>query len=85
MAGSYQAIAWKYESEPGIILSVGTGVSVKVRIDGAGSDASESPLTTDANGETAAGTIAAGSPGTKVHFRIENYHGLAQSVSQILT
>lgn len=85
MAGTYQAIAWKFESEPGIVLSVGTGISVKVRIDGAGSDAAESPLTTDANGEIASGSIAAGSAGTKVHFRIENYHGMAQSVAQLLT
>jgi hypothetical protein len=61
------------------------GVSVKVRADGAGSDAAESPLTTDADGKIIAGSLAAIAVGTKVHFRVENRSGLAGSISQITT
>lgn len=85
MAGSYQAIAWKYETSAGVFTSVGNGVSVKARKQGAGSDAAESPLTTNSDGEIAAGSFAALSAGDVVHFRIENFNGLAFSVSQTLT
>lgn len=73
------------ESEPGVHTNIGAGVSVKVREDGAGSDVAESPLTTDANGEIAAGSLAAVAAGTLIHFRIENHGGMAGSISQITT
>jgi hypothetical protein len=58
---------------------------LRLRADGAGSDAAESPLTTDADGKIAAGSFAAIAAGTKVHFRVENNGGLAGSISQITT
>lgn len=82
---SYAGFAVNYETTSGSIVSVGAGVSVKVRAEGSGSDAAESPLTTDANGEIAAGTLAAIAAGTVVHFRVENFNGLAFSNSQITT
>jgi hypothetical protein len=85
MAGTYQAFAVFKQTTAGEQTSVGAGVQVKVRLAGAGSDAAESPLTTNANGEIVGGTIAAGSPGQIVYFRVENLNGLAGSVAQILT
>lgn len=82
---SYAGFQVNYEVTPGEIVSVGSGVSVKVRAAGAGSDAAESPLTTNGDGEIVAGTLAAISAGTVVHFRVENHVGLAGSVSQETT
>jgi hypothetical protein len=47
MASNYAGFAVNYETTPGDITSVGAGVSVKIRAEGSGSDAAESPLTTD--------------------------------------
>lgn len=80
---SYLGFAVTYEDEPGVIISIGSGVSVKVREHGAGSDVAESPLTTDVNGAIAAGTLADVAVGTKVHFRVENFLGMAFSIAQI--
>lgn len=85
MPGDYSGFAVTYESVAGVMTSVGAGVSVKVRIEGAGSDAAESPLTTDSDGEIAAGTIAAADPDDVLLFRVENYNGMAFSVSQVAT
>jgi len=85
MASSYASFIVNVRDSAGVITDVGSGVSVKVREDGAGSDAAESPLTTGANGVIASGTLAAVAVGKKVHFRIENYGGRAGSVSQITT
>lgn len=85
MASNYEGMAWHYETTAGSVTNVGAGVSVKVRAEGAGSDAAESPLTTDSNGEIAGGTLAAIAVGTVVHFRVENFNGLAFSVSQETT
>lgn len=82
---SYAEFAVQVRDENGILTNVGAGVDVAVREDGAGADAAESPLTTDSNGEIAAGTLAAISAGTLVHFRVENEDGLAASASQITT
>lgn len=82
---SYLGFPVTYENEQGEVLSVGAGVSVKVRAQGAGSDAAESPLTTDALGEITAGTLAAVVAGTKVHFRVEEFQGMAFSVAQYTT
>jgi hypothetical protein len=60
-------------------------VQVKIRAEGAAADAAESPLTTDANGDIASGSLAAIAVSTVVHFRVENFRGLAFSVSQITT
>lgn len=85
MAGSYASFAVHIRSAVGVVSSPGSGLQVKVRLAGAGADAAESPLTTDANGEIAAGSIAAGSAGTKVYFRVENRNGIAGCVGQTLT
>ncbi len=74
------------------LTSTGTGsqtftpaVQVKIRAEGVGSDAAESPLTTDASGDIGSGSLAAISVGTVVHFRVENFQGMAFSVSQTTT
>jgi hypothetical protein len=85
MAGSYEEFSVLVRDENGVIDDVGSGVSVKVRIDGQGSDAAESPLTTIANGVISAGSIAAASAGSRLLFRIENYNGLSASLAQIAT
>lgn len=82
---SYMGFSVLYRNAAGDEQSVGPGVSVKIRAEGAGSDAAESPLTTDANGEIPAGTLAAISAGTKVHFRVEYHQGMASSVAQLTT
>lgn len=85
MPGSYAAFfVWK-ETTAGEIESVGSGVTVHVRQEGAGSDVAESPLTTASGGFIAAGSIAALSPGDVVYFRVENLGGLSASVAQTLT
>lgn len=69
----------------GVKTYVGAGVSVKIRAEGAGSDAAESPLTTDSAGNIAGGALSAIAAGTVVHFRVENYTGKAGTVSQTTT
>lgn len=85
MASNYASFTVLVEDVAGVQTNVGAGISVKVRAAGAGSDAAESPLTTGTDGVIAAGSLAAISVGTKVHFRIENYSGRAGVVSQITT
>jgi len=85
MAANYAALAVSYETTAGVITRVGASVSVKCRKEGAGSDLAESPLSTNSSGEIAAGSFASGVAGEVVHFRVENYNGLAFSVSQVLT
>lgn len=69
----------------GVKTYVGAGVSVKVRISGVGSDAAESPLTTDSSGNIASGSISAASAGNVLHFRVENRNGKAGTLSQVAT
>jgi hypothetical protein len=85
MAGSYESFNVLTRDENGVIDDVGAGVSVKVRINGAGADAAESPLTTGANGVIAAGSIAAASPGNVLLFRVENLGGGSGLEAQIAT
>lgn len=85
MASTYPQIYWVDEDEAGVITSVGTGVTVKARAVGSGSDAAESPFTTDSDGKTASGSFASIVAGTRVHFRIENLSGKATSVTIITT
>jgi hypothetical protein len=82
---SYAGFTVKVRDENGVVTNAGAGVSVKVRADGAGADAAESPLTTDADGAIAAGTLAAIAAGTLVHFRVEQLEGGAGSASQVTT
>lgn len=81
----YLGFAVTYENDQGEVLPVGAGVEVKVRAEGEVADEAESPLTTDSNGEIAAGSLASVSAGTKVHFRVEEFLGMAFSIAQITT
>ena len=85
MASNYAGFDVNYETTAGQILSVGAGVSVKVWDTVAEADSADSPLTTDANGHIAAGSLSDVAAGTVVHFRVENFNGLAFSVSQTTT
>lgn len=85
MASNYNGFPVMYETTAGVPTSVGAGVSVKCRKQGAGSDLAESPLTTDSNGEIASGSFASTTAGDVVHFRVENYTGLAGTYSQVTT
>ena len=85
MASDYDGFAVTFENDLGVVASVGPGVDVLIRAEGGGSDEAESPLTTDALGEIAGGTLASVSVGTKVHFRVEEFQGMAFSVAQITT
>lgn len=81
----YELFPVMYETTVGVPVSVGPGVEVLVRAEGEVTDAAESPLVTDSNGEIAAGTLADIEPGTVVHFRIELFEAMAGSVAQITT
>ena len=85
MASNYGAMRVTYQTTLGVQTSVGPGVSVKIRAEGSGSDEAESPLTTDSNGEIPAGSLASVVAGTVVHFRAENFNGLAFNISQTTT
>lgn len=85
MPSDYAGFAVTFENDAGVVASVGAGVDVLVRAEGEGADEAESPLTTDANGEIVAGTLAGVDVGTKVHFRVEEFQGMAFSVAQITT
>jgi hypothetical protein len=85
MAGNYETFPVLVRDQNGVIDDVGAGVSVEVRIDGAGADAAESPLTTGANGVIAAGSIAAASAGDLLLFRVENQGGASGLLAQIAT
>jgi hypothetical protein len=85
MASDYSGFPVTFENDQGVVQSVGPGVEVLIRAQGGGSDEAESPLTTDSNGEIAAGTLAGVVAGTKVHFRVEEFQGMAFSVAQITT
>lgn len=85
MASNYAGFNVNYETTAGVLTSVGAGVSVACRKAGAGSDLAESPLTTDSNGAIASGSFASTTAGDIVHFRVENFQGMAASVSQTTT
>jgi hypothetical protein len=85
MPSNYDGFLVTAETVAGVQTSVGAGVDVAVWSETAEADVAESPLTTDADGEIAAGTLAAVAVGTVVHFRVENYNGMAFSVSQVTT
>lgn len=85
MASSYEMIRWQVRDLNGVLTNLEAGVDVHVYDVTAEADVAESPLTTDSNGETAAGSFAAVAAGTRVRFRIENYNGLAFSRTQVTT
>lgn len=85
MPGDYEGFPVTTIGPDGIQVSVGAGVDVHVRAEGEVADEAESPLTTDADGEIAAGTLAGLDAGDVVHFRVENYLGASDSCTQVLT
>lgn len=85
MPSDYQGFAVQFETTPGVIESVGAGVDVHVYDTVAEADSADSPLTTDSDGEIAGGTLSDVAAGTIVHFRVENFNGMAFSVSQTTT
>lgn len=85
MASNYAAFPVTYRTAAGELTSVGAGVSVACRKRGAGADLAESPLTTDSNGEIAGGSFSATTAGDVVHFRVQNFQGLAGTYSQVTT
>ena len=85
MASNYAAFDVLAETTAGVPTLVGAGVQVHIRVQGAGSDEAESPLTTDLQGHIAGGTLASVAAGTTVHFRVENEGGLAGTLSQVTT
>lgn len=85
MAADYLQFPVVKEVILGVPVPVGAGVEVFVRIEGELTDAAESPLTTNSDGEIVAGTISAASPGDVALFRIEDEDGLAGTVAQTLT
>lgn len=82
---NYAGFAVKVRAHNGVVTNVGAGVDVAVRAEGEVADEAESPLTTDSNGEIAAGTLAGVAVGVRVHFRVENYTGGAASATQVTT
>lgn len=80
---SYQAFRLMYNDENGRLQAF-PSVSVKVRTSDDNYAADLTTLTTDANGEVAGGTLSV-PIGTRVRFRVENYLGLAASLTQITT
>jgi hypothetical protein len=84
MPSDYPRIDFLYETTAGTQLQVDAGVTVKARVEGAGSDVDEGPYTTDDDGGIAAGTINVVA-GTVVHFRIEQFRGMATSVAVYTT
>lgn len=69
----------------GVQVSVGPGIDVLVRAEGAGSDSADSPLTTNGDGEIDPGTLSDITAGTVVHFRVEEFEGVSASTSQRTT
>jgi hypothetical protein len=74
-----------YQTTIGVSLSVGPGIDVHVYDTLAEADSADSPLTTDSNGEIAAGSLSDVAAGTIVQFRVENYKGMAFSIAQTTT
>jgi hypothetical protein len=91
MASSYAGFGVNYEDDAGKILSVGPGVLVHVYDTSASADSADSPLTTDSDGNIGGGlggpggTLSDVAVGTTVHFRVENFNGMAFSYSQVTT
>ena len=78
MASNHPIVEFVFETSPGVLQQVPAGVTVKARVDGAGSDLAT--YTTNALGQVESGAVSPAS-GTIIHFRIENYLGMATSVA----
>ena len=83
MPSDYKAFRLVYNDENGRLQAF-PSVSVKVRTSDDDYAADLTTLTTNSDGEIAAGTLAVDA-GTRVRFRVENYQGLAASLTQVTT
>lgn len=83
MPSDYQAFRLVYNDENGRLQAFAS-VSVKVRTSDDDYAADLTTLTTNADGEIVAGTLAVDA-GTRARFRVENYLGLAASITQVTT
>lgn len=84
MASFFESIRVLAEDASGVLVDGGSGVEVRIRIEGESTDLFESPFTTDAAGIVESAELPC-EPGTKVYFRIENHDGLAGSIALITT
>lgn len=80
---NYQEFRLMYNDEFGRLQAFAE-VAVKVRTSDDDYATDIETLETDANGEIPAGTLDV-PIGTRVRFRVENYLGLANSITQITT
>lgn len=83
MPSNYEAFRLMYNDENGRLQAFAS-VSVKVRTSADNYAADLTTLTTNSDGEIAAGTLSV-AVGTRARFRVENYQGLATSLTQITT
>lgn len=72
------------QDENGVLDAVPAAVSVILYNVTQSATPAESPLSTDANGNVAAGSLAAGNPGDRVAFRVDGRNGVSNSIIQIL-
>lgn len=83
MASNYEAFRLMYNDENGRLQAF-PEVDVLVRTSDDDYASDIDTLTTNADGEISAGTLDV-PIGTRVRFRVENYLGLANSITQITT
>ena len=83
MASNYAAFRLIYNDEFGRTQAF-AGVTVKVRTSANNYASDVATLTSDGNGNIIAGTLSVPA-GSRARFRIENYQGLAASITQITT
>ncbi len=83
MASNYEAFRLLYNDEYGRTQAFAS-VTVKVRGSHNNFASDIATLTTDSNGEVTGGTLSVDA-GTRVRFRVENYLGLAASITQETT
>jgi 5-hydroxyisourate hydrolase-like protein (transthyretin family) len=83
MPSNYQAFRLVFNDEYGRTQAF-PSVSVKVRTSADNYAADLTTLTTNSDGEVASGSLSVAA-GTRVRFRVENYLGLAASLTQITT
>lgn len=83
MPSDYQSFRLVYNDENGRMQAFAS-VSVKVRTSADAYAADLTTLTTNADGEIVDGTLSV-DVGTRARFRVENYLGLAASITQVTT
>ena len=78
MAAGFPTISFVYETEAGDIQPVDAGVTVIAASEIGGT---LDTFVTDADGRVLADTVAGAVGGDIIHFRIENFNGMAGSVA----